>query len=62
MLTGQLRPSEGRALLLGLDVSKYPNQVQAQIGVAFETTNLYEQMTGGRESDAVRAALWCKEF
>jgi len=45
MLTGQLRPSEGRALLLGLDVSKYPNQVQAQIGVAFETTNLYEQMT-----------------
>jgi ABC-2 type transport system ATP-binding protein len=45
MLTGQLRPTEGRALLLGMDVSRQANQVQAQIGVAFESTNLYEQMT-----------------
>ena len=46
MLTGELRPTEGRATLLGLDVSKHPNKVQAQIGVAFEISNLYEQMTG----------------
>lgn len=45
MLTGQLRPTEGKATLLGLDVSKQPDKVQAQIGVAFETSNLYEQMT-----------------
>jgi ABC-2 type transport system ATP-binding protein len=31
--------------LLGLDVAKQPKQVQAQIGVSFENTNLYEQMT-----------------
>lgn len=45
MLTGQMRPKEGKATLLGLDVSKQPKQVQAQIGVSFENTNLYEQMT-----------------
>jgi ABC-2 type transport system ATP-binding protein len=45
MLTGQLRPKGGRATLLGLDVAKQPKQVQAQIGVCFERTNLYEQMT-----------------
>lgn len=45
MLTGQLRPTEGKATLLGLDVSKQPDKVQAQIGVAFETSNLYEQMS-----------------
>ena len=45
MLTGQLRPKEGRATLLGLDVVREPNRVQAQIGVSFEDTNLYEQMS-----------------
>lgn len=46
MLTGQLRPKEGRATVLGLNVARHPKQVQAQIGVCFEFTNLYEQMTG----------------
>lgn len=45
MLTGQLKPQEGTALVLGRDVSKEPNQVQQHIGVGFESTNLYEQMT-----------------
>lgn len=45
MLTGQRKPHEGRALLLGLDVAREPKAVQAQIGICFETTNLYEQMT-----------------
>jgi ABC-2 type transport system ATP-binding protein len=44
MLTGQMRPTEGTATLLGIDVAKHANKVQAQIGVAFETSNLYEQM------------------
>ncbi|NPV08342.1 MAG: ABC transporter ATP-binding protein [Anaerolineae bacterium] len=46
MLTGQLRPKEGRATVLGLDVARRPKEVQAQIGVCFEVTNLYEQMSG----------------
>ena len=45
MLTGQLLPKEGRATLLGLDVARQPKQVQAQIGVCFEITNLYENMS-----------------
>ncbi|MGD9143633.1 MAG: ABC transporter ATP-binding protein [Dehalococcoidia bacterium] len=45
MLTGQMKPKGGRAVLLGMDVSKNIEQVQGHIGVCFETTNLYEQMT-----------------
>ncbi len=45
MLTGQLRPHEGRAVLLGRDMAKEPREVRAQIGVCFEQTNLYEQMS-----------------
>ncbi len=44
MLTGQLRPQEGRATILGMDVAKQPKAVQARIGVCFERTNLYEEM------------------
>ncbi len=46
MLSGQLRPKEGRAALLGIDVASRPKQAQARIGVCFEIANLYEQMTG----------------
>lgn len=46
MLTGQMRPKEGRATLLGMDITQKTEKVQAQIGVCFETANLYEQMTG----------------
>ena len=45
MLTGQLKPVEGQATLLGMDITQHTNQIQAQIGVSFETTNLYEQMS-----------------
>jgi ABC-2 type transport system ATP-binding protein len=45
MLTGQLRPKGGKALILGMDIAHDPNAVQQHIGVAFETTNLYEQMS-----------------
>jgi ABC-2 type transport system ATP-binding protein len=45
MLTGQLRPQEGKAILLGMDVVKETEKVQAKIGVCFEITNLYEQMS-----------------
>lgn len=45
MLTGQLKPQEGNARLLGLDVTRNAKRVQEQIGICFEVTNLYEQMT-----------------
>ncbi len=44
MLTGQLRPHEGQALLLGYDVVKETGNIKSRIGVCFEQTNLYEQM------------------
>jgi ABC-2 type transport system ATP-binding protein len=45
ILTGQMKPKAGRAVLLGMDVAKNIERVQGNIGVCFETTNLYEQMT-----------------
>ncbi|MDN5272150.1 ABC transporter ATP-binding protein [Chloroflexus sp. MS-CIW-1] len=46
ILTGQLRPLSGRAILLGIDVARYPKQVHARIGVCFEQPNLYEELSG----------------
>lgn len=45
MLTGQLKPKGGKATLLGMDVAKNVEAVQGDIGVCFETTNLYEKMS-----------------
>jgi len=45
MLTGQLKPKGGKATLLGMDVATNVEKVQAEIGVCFEDTNLYEQMS-----------------
>lgn len=45
MLTGQLDPKKGKITVLGLDIRKKSGEVQAQIGICFERTNLYEQMS-----------------
>jgi len=45
MLTGQLYPKKGKITVLGLDITKKSGKVQAQIGICFERTNLYEQMS-----------------
>ena len=45
MLTGLMRPKAGKAVLLGLDMAKNTEKVQRGIGVCFEETNLYEQMS-----------------
>jgi len=45
MLTGQLKPRAGKATLLGMDIAKNAEKVQGEIGVCFEETNLYEQMS-----------------
>jgi len=45
LLTGQIQPKGGQATVLGLDIAKNPKQVQAQIGVCFEISNHYEQIS-----------------
>jgi ABC-2 type transport system ATP-binding protein len=46
ILSGQIKPKAGKVTVLGLDVARHPKQVQAQAGVCFEITNLYEEMSG----------------
>ena len=45
VLTGQMKPKEGKAIVLGMDVTTNVRQVQSQIGVCFELPNMYEQMS-----------------
>jgi ABC-2 type transport system ATP-binding protein len=45
VLTGQLRPKEGSARVLGYDMVKEPKKAAARIGVCFEEKNLYPRMT-----------------
>jgi ABC-2 type transport system ATP-binding protein len=46
MLTGQLRPSTGSILVLGLDTVADVSEFQSRIGVCFEEKNLYTAMSG----------------
>lgn len=45
MLTGQLRPSGGRATVMGCDVVEGRGQLKPQIGVVWEVQNLYERLS-----------------
>jgi ABC-2 type transport system ATP-binding protein len=47
MLTGQLRPSSGTAHVMGCDVVEDRENLKPQIGVVFESQNLYERLSGG---------------
>src|SRR3989304_8073610 len=62
MLTGQLVPKEGRATVLGLDIAREPKKVQAQIGISFETTNLYEQMSAEENLTLFARLFGVKDF
>lgn len=62
MLTGQLRPQAGQATLLGMDVVKETENVQARIGVCFEITNLYEQMSAEENLHLFARLFGVKEF
>jgi ABC-2 type transport system ATP-binding protein len=46
MLTGQLRPTSGRAKVMGCDVVEDRQKMKPQIGVVFDCQNLYERMSG----------------
>jgi len=45
VLTAQMKPKEGKALVLGMDIATNVRAVQSQIGVCFELPNMYEQMS-----------------
>jgi ABC-2 type transport system ATP-binding protein len=45
VLTGQLRPTSGRARVAGCDVVKERAGLQPKIGVVFEHQNLYERLS-----------------
>jgi ABC-2 type transport system ATP-binding protein len=45
MLTGQLRPSSGRGIVMGCDVVEDRSGLLPQIGVVFENQNLYPRLS-----------------
>ncbi|MCB9134871.1 MAG: ABC transporter ATP-binding protein [Anaerolineales bacterium] len=45
ILTGQLRPTSGRAWVMGYDVVEQRDLVKSSFGVVFEYPNLYERMS-----------------
>lgn len=45
ILSTVLRPTEGRALLAGYDVAKYPEEVRARIGFMSNNTGIYDRMS-----------------
>jgi ABC-2 type transport system ATP-binding protein len=62
MLTGQLRPVEGRALILGEDISRSAKKIQQYLGVSFETANLYEEMSAAENLDLFARLFNVKGF
>lgn len=57
MLTGQLRPTAGRAQVAGCDTATEQQRLKPLIGVVSEHQNLYERMSG-RENVAFAAQLY----
>jgi len=45
MLTGQLRPTSGKAWVVGCDVVTERQRLKPQIGVVFEYQNIYERLS-----------------
>ena len=62
MLTGQLKPKKGAASVLGLDVARKPKQVQAQVGICFEITNLYEDLSAAANLNLFARLFSIKDF
>lgn len=62
MLTGQMKPKDGRAVLLGMDVTRNAKMIKEHIGVCFETTNLYEQMSAIENLNLFARLFGIKQF
>lgn len=62
MLTGQMKPKDGRAVLLDMDVTRNAKKIKEHIGVCFETTNLYEQMSAIENLNLFARLFGIKQF
>ena len=62
MLTGQLKPKNGQATLLGMDIVKDARKVKSQIGVSFEIPNMYEQMSAQENLNLFANLFGVKDF
>jgi ABC-2 type transport system ATP-binding protein len=56
MLTAGLRPTSGRAMVAGLDVARYPDEVKRQIGVIFQESTADGDLTG---TENIEVAAGC---
>ena len=54
ILTCQTLPSSGSAHVCGVDVTKNAKEIKRNIGVVFESQNLYEEMTAAENLDFFR--------
>jgi ABC-2 type transport system ATP-binding protein len=57
MLTGLIQPTEGTALIDGLDIRSHPLEVKARVGVVPERSNLYGEL-GARDNLTFTAQLY----
>lgn len=62
MLTGQLKPRSGAAHLLGFDVLTQLGEVHRRIGVSFEATNVYEEMSAAENLNLFARLFGVKDF
>ncbi len=62
MLTGQLKPHGGKATVLGVDIAEGAKQVQAQIGVGFEVSNHYEQLSAADNLNLFARLFGVRDF
>lgn len=62
VLTGQLKPESGTAHLLGFDVLTQLEQVHRRIGVSFEATNVYEEMSAAENLNLFARLFGVKDF
>lgn len=62
MLTGQLKPHGGKATVLGVDIAESAKQVQAQIGVGFEVSNHYEQLSAADNLNLFARLFGVRDF
>jgi ABC-2 type transport system ATP-binding protein len=62
IMSGQIKPKAGRATVLGLDVTKHSKQVQAQAGICFEITNLYEEMSAAGNLNLFASLFGVRDF